>query len=132
MFPDAHFVIDRCAAALFTRFAFFFHIWVSTHFLISACCQSLPPPLLGHLPLAPPADSTLQSIISGAVPSVGDRLAPSEAASMRLFPGLKFSSGELVAVPRSFGGFTIGRVMGKEIVAMCFLFGVAQKPVFLS
>ena len=88
--------------------------------------KTLPPPMLGQLLLAPGRSlgAILEPIVSAIEPTplVGDRVISHDAASMKLFPGSNFAPGELVAVPRSFGGFTIGRIVGPR-TAPCHIDG---------
>lgn len=73
----------------------------------------IPSLLVGRLPLAPGAQNTLteiESLDSMKRPLIGDPVSSRDIASIQLEAGNKFVTGELVAVSRSGGGFTIGRI----------------------
>lgn len=76
--------------------------------------KQLPALLLGRLPVTPNAPTHTETIARHGTerPNVGDSVSQSDfgALSLALHGGVKLLKGELVAVARSFGGFTIGRV----------------------
>lgn len=72
--------------------------------------KRLPSSLLGRLSPAPGAQLAATDIEGSLRPQVGDSLAGADAPHVLFASNSKFGAGELVAVARSHGGFTVGRV----------------------
>ncbi len=73
--------------------------------------KAVSPALLGRLSQFPSTEPVLEPDHKDR-PAVGDFVPSADMAQLQLGPGINFISGELAAVPRSSGGFTIGRVLG--------------------
>ncbi len=79
--------------------------------------KTLPSTVLGRLSAAPSSQVAHSEIEREQQPQIGDGLASNEAALLLMgIAGCKFAPGELVGVPRSSGGFTVGRVEGSMAV----------------